>query len=204
MTRGRLLPHCCSADRRTDLTQTVRKMRRTAAGERALANLTHGRAASRREKEGFIVPSRSTHHARKHAMLRRAQLFPTKKRPPFPADPLVDDAACDDAGGGSVTDALFRVQFNNCDIGDKQEGGSGLTEVRDSSAKERGFLLFAATHMPPALSLSLIPSCSLSCVLSFKSRTSHTHSLTHTPSLVNFLMVWRKIQSFRHCWQRKE
>ena len=85
-------------------------------------------------------------------MLRRAQLFPTKNRPLFPRDPLVDDAACDDAGGGSVTDAHFRVQFNNSDSADKQEGGSGLTEVRDSSVKERGFLLFAATHMPPALS----------------------------------------------------
>ena len=122
-----------------------------------------------REKEGFIVSSSRSTHARKHAMMRRAQLFPTKKFPP--PDPLVDDATCDDAGG-SVTDAHFRVQFNS---GDKQGGGSGLTEVRDSSVKERGFLLFAATHMPP---LSALPQlqCSLRCVLSFKSRTSHTHS----------------------------
>ena len=170
---------------------------------RALANLTHGRT-SRREKEGFIVPSRSLDARRQACDDATRATFSHQKIPPprlslLPI-PLVDDATCDDAGG-SVTDAHFRVQSNP----DSKEGGSGLTEeVRDSSVKERGFLLFAATHMPPS---RISPSCSLSCVLSFKSRTSHTRtlSLTHTPSLGNFAKALRKITLFfGHRCQRME
>ena len=66
---------------------------------------------------------RSTHHARTQTCDAATRAtFSHKKIAPFPADPLVDDAACDDAGGGSVTDAHFRVQFDNSDSADdKQE-----------------------------------------------------------------------------------
>ena len=108
------LPHCCDSNSPKN---AANRSGRASVGE------SHAWASSitARERRLYRLVALDATRTQTCDAATRAT-FSHQKIAPFPADPLVDDAACDDAGGGSVTDAHFRVQSNS-DFGDKQEGG---------------------------------------------------------------------------------